>query len=75
MAVELTPALASLCLDVAERRRRDDRDTTYSLSIVEEALLIQQGLAPPVYRPAPKHRRFHSGLRRPNWKHDKGSRG
>jgi hypothetical protein len=73
MPVILTPALASLCLDVAERRRSLD-ERKFTLTILEEALLIQQGLAPPVYRPAPKHRRFQSGLRRPNWKHDKGSR-
>lgn len=70
--IVLTPALASCCLDVAERRRRASRDTTYALSIVEEALLIQQGLAPPVYRNAP--REFTGGLKRPSWKHDKGSR-
>jgi len=72
--IVLTPWLAHLCLDVAERRRRSDIPS--SLSIVEEALLIQNGLAPPVYRKPPKRRANPgSGLKRPTWKHDKGSRG
>lgn len=71
--IELTRALASLCLDVYERRLRFPPATVFGCTTLEEALLIQAGAMPPVYRDPPR-RAFTGTLKRPNWKHEKGSR-
>lgn len=72
--IELTKALAHLCLDVYERRLRFPPLTVFGCTLLEEALLIQAGAMTPVYRDPPR-RAYAGGLKRPNWKHEKGDRG
>lgn len=69
MPIELTPELAARMLSIYERRLLDDPGKVYDKTLLEAALAPEP--------PALPKRVFHfaGGLKRPNWKHDKGSRG
>lgn len=66
----LTPELASAMLDVVQRRNRYPRGTPFLCTVLEAALY---GAAD--FTPKPPRREFFAALKRPNWKHDRGSRG
>jgi ubiquitin-protein ligase len=65
----LTPELASRMLDLWDRRRRDPQGTVYPTTLLEAALAMPEHPPQP-----PQTFRFAGHLKRPNWKHDKGSR-
>jgi len=67
--IELTPALAGRMLDICEIRRRDPRGTVYPCTVLEAALAGAN--LPPL---PPRKFTFAASLKRPSWKHDKGSR-
>jgi ubiquitin-protein ligase len=65
----LTPELASRMLTVWERRRLAPRGTVYATTLLDAALAM------PDHPPQPPRKfRFADGLKRPTWKHEKGSR-
>lgn len=68
----LTPELASRMLDVYRWRLLDAPNTQYTRSLLDVALGSPNEAVP--FMPYRKHREFAAGLKRPKWKHAKGSR-
>lgn len=65
--MNLTPELASRMLSVYERRLVCGRRERFTTSLLEAALLPTRRAPPPAAYMGPR-------LKRPTWRHDKGSR-